>query len=232
MSRFVLQTYGNLFYARYRRKCFLNVHNTMIAHHTFNFQHLFHIVFSFIIQRQRLALGVLFIFGLKPSEPQCIRYHKHRTEAHSKCSNHWIQLQCKGDKEHPCRNRNTDNIIDKRPKQILLDVSDNRFAESDGSGYVHQIAFHQNDISRFHGDIGSRTDGNSHIRSCKGGRIVDTVTYHGDLLTFALQTADLLLFILRIHFGYCSRRAHLTTDRFCGLGVVTGKHNDLDTHSR
>ena len=64
MSRFILKTYGYLVYAGDCCKCFLNMHNAVITHHTFNFQHLFHIVFSFIIQRQRLASACFLFFGL------------------------------------------------------------------------------------------------------------------------------------------------------------------------
>ena len=83
---------------------------------------------------------------LEPPQTQGIGYHEYRTKAHSKSADHGVQLQRKGQIEHACRHRDTDDVVDKRPKQILLDVADNRLTKLDCRGHIQQIAFHQNNV--------------------------------------------------------------------------------------
>ena len=83
---------------------------------------------------------------LEPPQTQGIGYHEYRTKAHSKSADHGVQLPCKGKIEYACRHRNTDDVVDKRPEQILLDVADNRLTKLDCRRHIQQIAFHQNNI--------------------------------------------------------------------------------------
>lgn len=71
------------------------------------------------------------VFCLEPSEAQGIAYDKDRAEAHGQCSDHRIHFQTKGKIKYSGCDRDSDDIIDERPEQVLLNVSDHRLTELD-----------------------------------------------------------------------------------------------------
>src|SRR5690606_29882310 len=85
----------------------------------------------------------------------------------------------------------------------------------------------QHDAGRFDGDIGTRTDGDTHVGARERGRIVDTVADHGDRVTSALQLADGLILLFRQDLGEHFVDAQLVGDGVGNLPRVTGDQRDL-----
>ena len=133
------------------------------------------------------------------SEPQRVRHNAQRTAAHCRRRNRGAQHYAEPVK-NTRRYGNADNVIEKRPKQILTNVPQNGSSQLDGRNDIHQIVFHQNDIRRFNRDVRPRADGDSDIRTRQRRRIVYAVTDHCDDFAFFLQTADFAFFVLRQHF--------------------------------
>ena len=133
---------------------------------------------------------------LEEPQPQRVGDHKHRAETHRQRSHHGVHLQPEGGVPAPGGDRNADDIVEERPEQVFLDVADGGLAQFDGAGHIQQIVFHQYDIGGFHGHVGTRPDGDTHVRPGQGGGVVDAVAHHGHLAAFLLQAADFPLLVL------------------------------------
>ena len=161
---------------------------------------------------------------MEESEPERIGHHKHRTHTHGRGTNHRTQGQTKGQIQQTCCQRNAQRIVEESPEQVLADVSNGSFAQFNGTADGSQRAVHQYDIRRFHGDVGTGTNGHTHVGSYQGGSIVDAVAYHEYLVSLLLQL---------LH-GFClmggqNIRNHMGNSRLGGNGfgggfVVTGEH--------
>ena len=145
---------------------------------------------------------------------------------------HRVHLELEGGVEDARRDGNADGVVEERPEKVLFDVADDRAAQLHGGRDVEKIAAHQHDIRRLDSDVRARTDGNADVCARKGGRVVDAVADHGNLLAALLQAVDLALLILRQHLGHDAVHADLTADGLGGLGVVAREHDDLDAHVR
>ena len=170
------------------------------------------------------------VFRLEEAQAECIAYDKDGTEAHGESRNHRIHLQTKGGVEASGSNRDTDCIVEKGPEQVFLDVADGRFAQFDGACYIQQVVLHQDNVSGFHGDVSTCADGDSDICSGKGRSIVDSITDHGGFFAAFLNPADFFFLILREHFGDNSVHTDLPADCFGSLFVVSGQHDDFNSH--
>ena len=173
----------------------------MHAGHALNADDFFHVCFSFFItchnflayylhsairRRRNCFRCCLRVLGLEPAQAQRIAHHKHRAEAHRERAEHRVHLELEGGVEHARRDGNADGVVEERPEEVFLDVADDRAAQLHGGRDVEKVTAHQHNIRRLDGDVRTGTDGNADVCARKGGRIVDAVTDHGDLLAALL----------------------------------------------
>ncbi len=162
-------------------------------------------------------------------QSQRIGYHAEAGEAHRRGAEHRVQRQPKAD-EAPCGKRNADRIIEKRPKQIFVNVAQRGAAEPDRRRYIRKTALHQNNLGGIDGDIRAGTDGNSRVGTRQGGCIVNSVAHHGDL-SAALQRTDCLLFSVRADAGNHLIHARLRPDGARGALIVARNHHNAQPHA-
>ena len=94
--------------------------------------------------------------------------------------------------------------------------------------HIAWIAPDQDDIRRFHGNVGSRSDGDSEIRLHQRRRIVDAVAYHRHGEATPLQLLDFIRFLTGQHFGEELRDAKPLRNCLSDALCVACQHNRLD----
>ena len=164
----------------------------------------------------------------KQVEPQRVGYHAEAGKAHGRRAKHGVQRQPQRDK-HAGGDGNADGVIEKRPKQIFMDVPQGGPAEPDGGGHIAEPAVDQHHIGGVDGHIRSRADGDAQIRPGEGGGIVDAVAHHGHL-SLGLQLPDDGLLALRQDAGHHPVHAGLPADGLCRAGVIAGEHDYGHAH--
>ena len=136
-------------------ECLFDPCLTVSAHHSFDFHCLFHVfvlLFFLIFFRLRCCgtsgicrpasisgraaffPALLILAGIVHPEqiqPQCIRDDAEAREAHRRRAEHRIQLPSKDRIPNTCCERNTDDVVNKCPKQVLVDVAQGRPAQAD-----------------------------------------------------------------------------------------------------
>ena len=60
---------------------------------------------------------------LEEIQAQCVSYNTKAGQAHGRGAKHGIQLQVQRFYKHPRRQRNTDNVVEKSPEQIFMNVA-------------------------------------------------------------------------------------------------------------
>lgn len=71
---------------------------------------------------------------LLPLQPQAVRHHTHAAQGHGRSGNHRVKQETTDGIEDPGSNRYADNVIDKRPEQVLTDGSDGLPRQTDCMG--------------------------------------------------------------------------------------------------
>ena len=202
----------------------LHCHFAVVAHHALDVNGLYHIFFGL----GAALVIVAAVIELAQVQPQGVGHHAEAGQAHGRRAEHGIQCQAKGHKA-ACGQRNADDIVDKRPEQILVDISQSSPAEPNCRRHIQKAALHEHHIRRVNGHVRAGADGNARIRPGQGRGIVDSVAYHGDL-ALGLQLPDHGLLAVRQHPGDDLVHSGLGPD---GLGrtlVVSGEHDHLDAH--
>ena len=200
----------------------------MAAHHAFNFDCFFHCLFLLFF----FLLNFFIFFRVSHVEkvqPEGVGHYAEAGQAHGRRSEHRIQLPSQQRIPHSRGQRNSDHIIDKGPEQVLMNIPQGRSAQPDGCRHIAEPAFHQYHIRRVNGNIGTCSDGNSDVRSCKSRRVVNSVTYHGHFSFSGKGTNDTFL-----PFRQYTRDdfvdAGLFADGFGGPLIVAGKHYHMNSH--
>ena len=118
---------------------------TVGAHHAFYGQGLFHsglLLLSCIFLRCGLHKGsgqgrdvfgrvvTLCAVQVKQVQSQGVTHHAEAGKAHGSCAEHGVQRQPQGDEHTGCQ-RNADDVIDKRPEQVFVDVAQGSAAQPD-----------------------------------------------------------------------------------------------------
>ena len=189
---------NSLVHLRQSLQRFLDAGFTVGAHHAFYGQGLFHsgllllIRCSCIFLRCGLHKGsgqgrdvfgrvvMLCAVQVKQVQPQSVAHHAEAGKAHGSCAEHGIQRQPQGNEHTGCQ-RDADDVVDKCPEKVLLDISERCTAESYCRRNVRKPALHQHHISRIYGNVSACTDSDSHICTGKGGSVVDSVADHDNL---------------------------------------------------
>ena len=220
--------------------CFIYMCFAVSAHHSFyincNFYHSFWLLFFYIIiifYFNGSSLFYFFVFScivnFKQVQTKGICNDAEAGEAHCCSAKHRVECPAENRDPDTGSERNTDDIVEKCPEKIFVDIFQGSTAETDRSRNITQAALHQDNIGSVDCNICSGTDRDSDISPCKSRSIVDTVTDHGNF-ALLLQGADHAFFAIRENSGNDIVHACLSTDCSCGTFVVTGQHNYADAH--
>ena len=110
-----------------------------------------------------------------------------------------------------------------------MDVAQRSSAQADRGGNVAQAAFHQHNVGRVYGHIGSRADGYPDVRARQRRGVVYPVADHCDL-PLLHKTAYHTLLPVGKNTGYNMVNTGLRADGLRRALIVAGEHNDLDAH--
>ena len=154
----------------------------------------------------------------------------YRAETHGRRGDHRVQHQPVQTVKHSGGDRDTDDIVNEGPEQVLANRSHDGPAQPDGGDDIGQIVFHQDDIGRFDGDIGTGADRHADTGAgqCRG--VVDAVADHDGFFPAFLKRTDFPFLVLRQHFGQYPADAGLSLYGCGGPGVVAGQHDDIQPH--
>ena len=119
--------YRCLFYARDSFKSFLHMSLTVPAHHPFDLDRLCHFLFLLILclfYHYRIFKPLIFcrVLHLEPVKPESVRYHAEARKAHGRGAKHRVELQAEQRIPHARRQRDPNDIVNKRPEQVLMDI--------------------------------------------------------------------------------------------------------------
>ena len=224
-------------------QCLLDAGFTVGAHHAFYGQGLFHndlLLVSCIFSRCGLHKGSgqgRDVFGrvvtfcavqVKQVQSQGVAHHAEAGKAHGSCAEHGVQRQPQGNEHTGCQ-RNADDVIDKRPEQVFVDVAQGSAAQPDGGGHVRQLGVHQYHVRSVNGYVRACTDGNAGVSAGQGRGVVDTVTHHS-YLAVLLQLPDDGLLALGQHPRDHLVHPGLSADGLGSALVVAGQHHHADAH--
>ena len=165
----------------------------------------------------------------KEVEPQSIADDTEAGQAHGSSPEHGIQLPAEeGNPDSRCQG-NADHIIEKCPKEVLVNIAQGSPAEADGRRYIAKPTLHQNNIRCINGDICACPNGDPHIGPGQSRSVIDAISHHGHL-AFFLQSADHCLLALRSY--PCNDLIHtgLGSDGFGSALIVTRQHHHPDSH--
>ena len=168
------------------------------------------------------------VIELAQVQPQGVGHHAEAGKAHGRRAEHGIQCQAKGHKA-ACGQRNADDIVDKRPEQILVDIPQGSPAEPDSRRHIQKAALHEHHIRRVNGHVRAGANGDARIRPGQGRGIVDAVAYHGDL-ALGLQLPDYSLLAVRQDPGNDLVHSGLGPDGLSCALVIAGEHDHLNAH--
>src|SRR5690606_3256424 len=121
-----------------------------------------------------------------PLQPQTVTDHTHTTQCHSCTGDHRIEQEAVYRIENTCCNRNTDEVIDKCPKQVLLNCRNGLFGQTYSLRYFGQIGGYDGHFGNIHRNVTSPAQSDTHI-CCRECRTVnDTVPDHSHYPTLLL----------------------------------------------
>ena len=201
------------------------------AHHAFDVHGLVHENFSFRFWfLVGFCLGfrqiLLPLVGGESIEAQGVGHHAEAGQRHSRRGQHGVQ----GD-AHPHqgtrRNGNADDVVEKGPEEVFLDVLDHLPGQADGCGHVRQTGLQQDHVGGLQSHVGTGPDGNAHLGTGKGRGIVDAVAHHGNLPGFR-QEADPLFLLVGQDLGDDLGDACLGGHSFGGGLLVAGEQDRGD----
>src|SRR5712692_4268473 len=159
-------------------------------------------------------------------QPQRIRDHRHRAEAHGCRRNDGAQQQTEEWIQHACRNGHAQGVVDEGKEQVLADVAHGGSAELARAHDSAEIGFDQSYAAAFHCNVSASAHGNSDVSLRQRGPVVDAIAGHGDDVSFLLQALDDLRLLVRQYFGFKIVDAQLTGDCFRSGAAVAGEHNN------
>ena len=94
-------------------------------------------------------------------------------------------------------------------------------------GDAAEIAFHQGDARALHGHIGAGAHGDADFGLTEGGRVVDAIAGHRDMLATGPQHFHMGDFSGGFDLGFHRIEPELFGHRGGGAAVVAGKHDEL-----
>ena len=111
-----------------------------------------------------------------------------------------------------------------------MNIAQRCSAQANCRRHIAKSALHQNHICCINGNVCSGADRNTHISSGQSRCIVNAISNHGNL-TILLQASDNRFFAIRKHSGDHLIYADLITNCFRSAFIITGQHNDPQSHT-
>ena len=164
------------------------------------------------------------------AQAQGIQHDADARQAHRRRPDHGRELDAERGVEHARRERDADDVVEERPEEVLLDVAHDTARQADRTDRVEEVAPHEDGVRTLDGDIRARADGDAEIRLHEGGRIIHTVTDHGNTVSIGLQPLDVLLLILWQDASNNLRDAELIGNRARRACVVAREHDGGEPH--
>ena len=96
-----------------------------------------------------------------PFQTQTVTHDAHAAECHCRPPDHRVKQETVYRIENTCRDGDTYQVIDKRPKQVLADGLHGQSRQTDGFRDLHQIGGKDRDHGCFHGNITAFSHGNT-----------------------------------------------------------------------
>ena len=135
-------------------------------------------------------------------------------------------------RQHAGGERNRDDVVARRPPEVLHHLPIARADQRDDPRHVARIAAHEDDVACLDGHVGAGADRDADIRGHERRRVVHAVADHRDALARALELLDLRRLVLRQHLGEHACRSRAPRDRLGNGPCVAGHHHDLDAAGR
>src|SRR5882762_8407624 len=158
-------------------------------------------------------------------QPRCVGNHGDGAEAHRRAGQHGAEQPTENRIENARRDRNSDHIVEKRERQILLDVSNRGAAEFSCPHDSPQVAFQQSDTRVFNRYVRPRAHRNAHVRSRQCQRVVNSITRHRNNVAFSVQLLDDLAFFLRSDLCLDFFNLQLRGYGLCRFRAISSEHH-------
>jgi hypothetical protein len=71
--------------------------------------------------------------------------------------------------------RDADEVVNSGPHEVQADLPEDAAGQVDGGDDVEQVVAHEDDVGRFHRNVGAGAEGNTDVGGCQRWRVVDTV---------------------------------------------------------
>eukprot|EP01137_Pigoraptor_chileana_P013690 Opistho-2@67491 len=140
-----------------------------------------------------------------------------------------MQRDAEGD-EKTRRNRNSDNVVKRRPREIPAYPRDCLLAEINRHWHVAEVVADKHNVRSLHGNVSAAANRNADISLCECGRVVYAITHHSDNFPGLLQLPHVVCLLPRKHFGIHSVNAHSVRNRRRRAFVVARHHRNADAH--
>ena len=163
-----------------------------------------------------------------PFQTQAVGDYRYGTERHGGSGQHRIHQDAVQRVEHAGRDRDADQVVNKRPEQVLPDQPDGFARQNVGFRQQQQVGIHQRDHRDVHCDVGAVPHCDADVGASQRLRVVDAVADHRYALTFPLQLLDVFVFVVGQHFGPVMADAEPFGQRGRCLTAVSGQHGDVD----
>src|SRR5215468_10500264 len=165
---------------------------------------------------------------MRAAKPQRVRHDGYRTERHGNSREHGIEQDAKRRVQETRGNWNTNDVVDKRPEEVLFDRTHGAVRQIHGRRNPTYIAAHQGDIGCLHGHIGTGANGNTHVGPRQGRGVVDAVAYHGNAFACGLQLLDLAAFFFWQDLGEHVANPQFPTNGRSGALMIASEHHHLE----
>src|SRR6266849_1740385 len=163
---------------------------------------------------------------LPPPQPQRIEHHRHIAKTHRRASQHRTQQPPKHRIENSRRNRYPNAVINKRKRQVLLDVPQRGPRKPPRPHDPSQIAFQQRNPRALDRDVSSCPHRNPHMSRRQRGRIIDAIARHRDRAAFRSQLLHQRALFLGQHFRVHFLNSQFRSNREGSLATVTRHHHN------
>ena len=87
-------------------------------------------------------------------------------------------------KQHAGGDRNSDDVVDHRPEEILANRAHRSARQRNRVGDAAEVGTHERDLARVDRDVGAGADGDADVRPRQRRRVVDAVADHRDHAAF------------------------------------------------
>src|SRR5688500_10573368 len=106
-------------------------------------------------------------------QTKAVRDHADRAECHGRAREDRAEQKSRRGKEHPRGDRDSNDVVDERPEQVLTHRAHRAARELDRRRDAGEIATQKRDVARVDRDIGSPADGDADIGPSERRGVID-----------------------------------------------------------